>query len=91
MKDVAEDFRKKLYQLPGVAKVELFGVQDERVWLEVDTRKLAAVGVQVNALIKDLQGQNVILPSGSINADGTRILLETSGRLSRTCGPSRPC
>ena len=48
MKDVAEDFRKKLYQLSGISKVELLGVQDERVWLELDTRKLAAVGVQVN-------------------------------------------
>ena len=79
MKDVAEDFRKKLYQLSGISKVELLGVQDERVWLELDTRKLAAVGVQVNSLIKDLQGQNVVLPSGNINADGTRLLLETSG------------
>ena len=79
MKDVAEDFRKKLYQLAGVAKVELLGVQDERVWLEIDTRKLASVGVQLNALIKDLQAQNIILPSGNINANGTRVLLETSG------------
>ena len=79
LKDVAEDFRKKLYQLAGVSKVELFGVQDERIWLELDTRKLAAVGVQVNALIKDLQGQNVVLPSGNINASGMRLLLETSG------------
>ena len=48
-------------------------------WLEIDTRKLASVGVQLNALVKDLQAQNVILPSGNIDADGTRILLETSG------------
>jgi multidrug efflux pump subunit AcrB len=79
MKDVAEDLRKKLYMLSGISKIDLLGVQDERVWLELDTRKLAAVGVQVNALIKDLQGQNVVLPSGAINADGTRLLLETSG------------
>jgi multidrug efflux pump subunit AcrB len=79
LKDVAEDFRKKLYKLSGISKIDLLGVQDERVWLELDTRKLAAVGVQVNALIKDLQGQNVVLPSGAINADGTRLLLETSG------------
>jgi multidrug efflux pump subunit AcrB len=79
MKDVAEDFRKKLYQLAGVAKVELLGGQDERVWLEIDMRKLASVGVQLNALIKDLQAQNVISPSGNINAAGTRVLLETSG------------
>src|SRR4051794_4602121 len=79
LKDAAEDFRKKLYQIAGISKVELHGVQDERVWLELDTRKMAAIGVQVNALIKDLQGQNVVLPSGNINADGTRLLLETSG------------
>jgi multidrug efflux pump subunit AcrB len=79
MKDAADDFRKKLYQLQGVAKVDLLGVQDERVWLEIDTRKLASVGVQLNALIKDLQAQNVVLPSGNIDADGTRVLLETSG------------
>jgi multidrug efflux pump subunit AcrB len=79
LKDVAEDFRKKLYQLAGVAKVELLGAQDERVWLEIDMKKLASVGVQLNALVKDLQAQNVILPSGNINADGTRVLLETSG------------
>ena len=36
-------------------------------------------GVQLNALIKDLQAQNVVLPSGNIDADGTRVLLETSG------------
>ena len=79
MKDAAEAFRKKLYLLRGVAKVEFFGIQDERVWLEIDARKLASVGVLLNALIADLQRQNVILPSGTINADGTRILLETSG------------
>jgi multidrug efflux pump subunit AcrB len=79
LKDVADDFRKKLYRLTGISKIDLFGVQDERVWLELDTRKLAAVGVQLNALIKDLQAQNVVLPSGSVNIEGTRLLLETSG------------
>jgi multidrug efflux pump subunit AcrB len=79
MKDVADDFRKKLYRLKGVAKVEVLGVQDERIWLEIDTRKLASVGVQLPALMNDLQRQNIILPAGNINAEGTRILLETSG------------
>lgn len=79
MKDVAEDFRKRLYQVTGVAKVELFGVQEERIWLDIDTRRLASIGVQVDGLIKDLRTQNVILPAGSINADGTRVVLETSG------------
>ncbi len=82
IKDVADDFRKQLYHLSGIAKVDLLGVQDERVWLELDTRKLAAVGVQVNTLIKDLQSQNVVLPSGNINADGTRLLAGNLRRFS---------
>jgi multidrug efflux pump subunit AcrB len=67
--------RKKLYQLSGISKVELLGVQDERVWLELDTRKLAAVGVQVNSLIKDLQGQNVILwqPMAAVMMSGLAV------------------
>lgn len=79
IKDVADDFRRKLYGLMGVAKVELFGVQDERVWLDIDTQKLASVGLQLDTLIGDLKQQNVIVPAGSINVDGTRILLDVSG------------
>lgn len=79
MKDVAEDFRKTLYRLNGIAKVEMFGVQDERVWLELDTKKLGSIGVQLSTLIDDLRRQNIIMPAGNIDADGTRILLETSG------------
>ena len=79
MKDVAEDFRKTLYRLKGIAKVEMLGAQDEHIWLEIDTRKLASVGVQLPGLIDDLRKQNIILPAGSIDAEGTRILLEASG------------
>jgi multidrug efflux pump subunit AcrB len=79
IKDVAEDFRKSLYRLKGVAKVEMLGVQDERIWLEIDIKKLGSIGVQLSALTDDLRRQNIILPAGNIEADGVRILLEASG------------
>ncbi|MFK8048384.1 MAG: efflux RND transporter permease subunit [Halioglobus sp.] len=75
----AEELQRKLYLADGIAKVDLFGVQDERVWLEIDAERLASVGLQLETLISDLQNQNVILPSGSLNAGGNRLLLETSG------------
>ena len=62
IKDAADNFRKRLYRLAGIAKVELLGAQDERVWLEVDTSKLASVGVQVNALIRDLRARTSSCP-----------------------------
>lgn len=76
---VAEDLQKRLYTVDGVSKVTLFGAQDERIWLEIDGRKLASVGVQLNQVLNDLKAQNVILPAGQLNAAGTAIVLEASG------------
>ena len=81
LEDVAEDLRTALFRVDGVTKVNLSGVQDQRIWLEVDIRKLAAVGVQMQQLLDDLQAQNVILPAGELNADGAKIVLEANGDL----------
>lgn len=77
----AEDLQTGLYAVDGVTKVTLSGEQDERIWLEIDARRLAAVGVQIPALVQDLRDQNVILPAGQIDAAGTTILLEANGNL----------
>jgi len=82
LEDVAEDLRQDLYRVPGITKVTFFGEQDERIWLDLDTRKLASIGVQLNQLLEDLQAQNVILPAGEIDAGGTSIVLEANGDLS---------
>ncbi|MEM8878120.1 MAG: efflux RND transporter permease subunit [Pseudomonadota bacterium] len=82
LEDVADDLRTDLFREMGVSKVSLSGVQEERIWLEVDTKKLASVGVQIEQLLNDLSSQNVILPAGEIDADGTRIVLEANGDLS---------
>ncbi|MEM1048531.1 MAG: efflux RND transporter permease subunit [Pseudomonadota bacterium] len=82
IEDVAEDLQKELYRVSGVTKVTLYGEQEERIWLDLDIRKLASVGVQINQLLEDLQAQNVILPAGEIDANGTKIVLEANGDLS---------
>ncbi|MEX0309141.1 MAG: efflux RND transporter permease subunit [Tateyamaria sp.] len=81
IEDVAEDLRTSLFRVEGISKVSFSGVQEERIWLEVDIRKLAAVGVQLEQLLADLQAQNVILPAGELNADGNNITLEANGDL----------
>ncbi|MFT7212309.1 MAG: multidrug efflux pump subunit AcrB [Granulosicoccus sp.] len=77
----AKLLQSELYTVAGTSKVTLLGVQDERVMLEFDARKLAAVGVQLPELIKDLRAQNVVLPAGELDAGGTRLTLEASGDL----------
>ncbi|WP_114287892.1 efflux RND transporter permease subunit [Candidatus Halocynthiibacter alkanivorans] len=81
LSDAAEDLRTGLYKISGVTKVLLSGEQEERIWLEIDSRRLASVGVQIQKVIGDLQAQNVILPAGQIDASGVNIVLEANGDL----------
>lgn len=81
IEDIAEGLQRRLYQLDGITEVSLSGQQDERIWLELDNRKLASVGVQLNQVLDDLSAQNVILPAGEIDADGASIVLEANGDL----------
>lgn len=82
LKDSAYNLRKDLFKLDGISKVSIFGEQAERIWLEIDSRKLAAVGVQINQVLADLQAQNIILPAGELDADGTNLILEANGDIS---------
>ena len=79
MEVVAKELQRQLYTVNGVSKVEISGIQEERIWLELDTRRFGTIGEQVNTLVNDLQAQNIILPAGKLNADGNSILLEASG------------
>lgn len=81
IEDAAEDLQSGLYAVDGITKVSLSGQQDERIWLEIDSRRLAAVGIQLSQLLSDLDKQNVILPAGRIDAGGTSIVLEANGNL----------
>ena len=81
IEDAAEDLQSGLYAVDGITKVSLSGQQDERIWLEIDSRRLAAVGIQLPQLLSDLDKQNVILPAGRLDAGGTSIVLEANGNL----------
>ena len=79
--DIAQDLQKSLYTVQGIAKVSLYGEQKERIWLEINSRKLAAVGVQIGQVLADLEAQNIILPAGRLDAGGVDLILEANGDL----------
>lgn len=81
MRDVAHDIRDLLYTLDGVRKVDVLGVQDERIYLETTSARLAQLGVSPQAVFGALAQQNIIEPGGEIDADGRTVLLEPSGNL----------
>jgi len=79
MRRVARDARRRLDSLQGVERIELFGVQPERIFLTVSNARLASLGIPPQAIVDTLRAQNVILPGGTINAAGQSVRIEASG------------
>lgn len=79
LEDYAERFRKRLLRLPDVAKVEIFGVQEERIFIEYSNARLAEVGLSPGILRQVLSSRNIVIPGGYIQMGPERIALEPSG------------
>ena len=79
MREVARNARDQLYSLEGIKKVELYGIQNEQVYLEVSNAKLAQLGMSPGVIVRALQAQNVILPGGRFNVEGQHLVIEPSG------------
>ncbi|KPF67384.1 ACR family transporter [Bosea sp. AAP35] len=80
LRDYVEDVRAKVLTVPNVGKVNLIGAQDEVIFLEFSTREMAALGVSQQEVVRTLQAQNAITPSGVIEAGRERISVRVSGQ-----------
>lgn len=79
LRDQVEEVRSQLLRVPDVAKVDVLGAQDERIFIEFDMRTLAGLGLDPSTLIAALRAQNLVRPSGVIQTDQERISLRVSG------------
>ena len=79
VKDVADEVRDELLLLPDVAKVEIYGAQDERIFVEYNNSTLARYGISPIQLQSLLEARNIIIPGGSIETEYEKIVLEPSG------------
>ena len=79
MEQWAKRLKLELLRLPGVAKVNLIGVQDQRVYIELDNSKLATLGVSFAQVQATLAEQNAVAPAGFVETASERIVLRTTG------------
>src|SRR5258708_2697179 len=80
LRDYAERVRAELLGVPDTSKIDLLGMQDEKIYLEFSTQQLAAMGLDVSQLIQTLQAQNAIQPSGTLDSDAEKIAARVSGQ-----------
>ncbi|MEJ5863481.1 efflux RND transporter permease subunit [Pseudomonas farsensis] len=80
LRDYVEQVRAEVRDVPNIGKIELVGTQDEVLYLNFSTRKLAALGIDQGQVMQALQAQNAVTPAGVIEAGPERISVRTSGQ-----------
>jgi multidrug efflux pump len=66
--------------VPNVDKADLVGAQDEAIYLEFNSRRIANLGLDIPTILQALQGQNAIVPSGVIQSGAERVSVRVSGQ-----------
>jgi multidrug efflux pump subunit AcrB len=79
LKNVADEVRDELLLIPDVAKVDIYGAQDERIFVEYNNARLAEYGISPIQLEQILASRNIVIPGGNITTGDERIVLEPTG------------
>ena len=79
LREQAERIRRILLGVPNVKKVQLVGVQAEKIFIEIESSKLAKLGIDPNLLINAIKTQNAMTPSGMVETESDNVYLRVSG------------
>ncbi|MBN8447870.1 MAG: efflux RND transporter permease subunit [Candidatus Accumulibacter sp.] len=79
LRDYVEAARSRLLQVPDISKIEVMGAQDEQIFIEFSTERLAGLRLNLNQIVATLQAQNLVRPAGTIQGEQERVFLRVSG------------
>ncbi|CAM4077076.1 efflux RND transporter permease subunit [Pseudoalteromonas byunsanensis] len=79
MQDVAEQVRDTFLRLPEAAKVEIYGTQEQRVFIEFENSRLAALELSAANLREQLRARNIVNPGGTLYVNDETLVVEPSG------------
>ena len=79
LRDYVERVRNELLRVPDVAKIDMIGDQDEKIYVEMSHRKLATLGVDPLQIFNVLRAQNNLVPAGNFETGDDRIFVRVGG------------
>lgn len=80
LKVFADDVRQQLLRVPDVAKVELFGVQDEKLYIEISQKRLSQLGLDLNQVLSQLGQQNAVESAGAVQTPLDVVQVRVAGQ-----------
>ncbi|HEX9534214.1 MAG TPA: efflux RND transporter permease subunit [Stellaceae bacterium] len=79
LRDYVENIRTEILTVKNAAKAQLLGAQDQKFYLEFDTRQLAGLGVSRDQVVQSLREQNAVTPSGVVQTSHEKFAVRVSG------------
>ena len=79
LREFAERVRQRLLRVPDVAKVETFGAQAEKIFVEISQKRLAQLGLDFSQVIAQLAAQNAVEGAGVLNAGTENLQVRVAG------------
>ncbi|MBK6296199.1 MAG: efflux RND transporter permease subunit, partial [Rhodoferax sp.] len=80
LKTFADDVRQQLLRVTDVNKVELFGAQDEKLFIEVSQKRLAQLGLDMNQVLTQLGQQNAVESAGAVQTPLDMVQVRVAGQ-----------
>jgi multidrug efflux pump len=80
IRDIADDVRQQLLRVTDVYKVELFGTQDEKIYIEIPQKRLAQLGLDLNAVLAQLGQQNAVESAGTMQTPLDMLQIRVQGQ-----------
>jgi len=80
LKDHADRVRQQLLKVPNVAKVTLFGAQEEKVFIEISQKRLAQLGLDFNQVLAQIGQQNAVESAGIVDAGTDFVQVRVGGQ-----------
>ncbi|NMM76750.1 efflux RND transporter permease subunit [Acidovorax sp. SRB_24] len=80
VKEFADDVRQRLLRVPDVAKVDLFGVQDEKLFIEISQKRLSQLGLDMNQVLSALGQQNAVENAGTVQTPHDQVQVRVAGQ-----------
>ncbi|HEX8886175.1 MAG TPA: efflux RND transporter permease subunit [Noviherbaspirillum sp.] len=81
VKDYADFVRQQLLKVPSVSKVEQYGVQDEKIYIEFSHKRFSQLGVPFETVVAQINAQNAVEATGVLVTPSDNLQVRVSGAL----------
>jgi multidrug efflux pump subunit AcrB len=79
VKQIVKDVRQQVLRVPDITKADLFGLQDEKIYVEFSHTRLAMLGISVEQILEAVRRENAVVASGVVETSGERVAVRVDG------------